>query len=783
MRMHTSMKKGLMALCLVLMLTLCFVGRVGAEEAGVDVETLSVDEIENLKTAGETHEFEAEVSRLMKLIINSIYTHKEIFLRELISNASDALDKIRFMSLTDKDQLATKEEMEIRIVPDEENNLLHIIDSGVGMTKEELVRNLGTIARSGTSDFIQKLKDAESAADASNLIGQFGVGFYSAYLVADHVTVRTKSNDDDTQWVWSSDAGSYSISPDPHGNTLGRGTQITLHLKEDSKEYTTEYKLKEVIYRYSEFIQFPIHTLIEKEVKEEVNLTDEEVQEAIDAHEAEKAEREDEGAEAEDEWEAPSTKTVTKTVKEWLLMNDNKPIWSRSPSDVTDEEYIEFYKLFAKDENPPLTWSHFKAEGDQDFSALMFVPSKAPANFYQSENFYAEKSHNVRLYIRNVFISDELQEMLPLYLNFMQVIVSAEDLPLNVSRETLQASRGLSQIAKQLTNKALALIKKISKDDEKYAAFWKEFGLSLKLGVTLDNKNKDKISKLLRFPTSEDPNGNVSLETYIERMKPGQNQIYFLSGVDTEDVETSPLVESLRARNIEVIHAVEGADEYVFNQLYEYEGKQIMNAAKEGIEGGKGARTKELLKQYEDDLEPLSTWLKDVLKEHIDKVNVSVRLVDSPCAVVAKQFGVSGTMERMMKAQAGEMVDPMTQFYLNQKKSLEINPRHPIIRRLNDLAKDEARREEQQSKDMARVLFDTAMLRVGYTGVEPTEYAGRIESLLRVGMSIPLDAGLEGEAFPEDEADDMTASDDGPGNPLEGIDLNAFADTLDKDEL
>lgn len=405
---------------------------------------------------------------MMKLIINSLYRNKEIFLRELISNASDALDKIRLLSLTDATQLDSKRDLQIQIKADKDNKVLHIIDTGIGMSRNDLVNNLGTIAKSGTADFLSKMQDEKSEGQEENdMIGQFGVGFYSAFLVADRVVVTTKHNSD-KQYIWESDANSFSIIEDPRGDTLKRGSQVSLYLKDEAQDFLEEDTVKQLIKKYSQFINFPIYLWTSKSVEEEVPIEEEPKEDATE----DAVEDGDEDAKVEDDAEEdkPKTKKVTKTVWDWLVMNDNKPIWTRKPADVTDEEYNEFYKSLTKDNSDPFTHTHFVAEGEVTFKSLLFIPKVQPS---ESFNKYGTKSDNIKLFVRRVFITDEFNDMMPNYLNFIRGIVDSDDLPLNVSRETLQQHKLIKVIKKKLVRKVLDMIKKLGK--EEYGKFWKEY--------------------------------------------------------------------------------------------------------------------------------------------------------------------------------------------------------------------------------------------------------------------------------------------------------------------
>ncbi|XP_019449453.1 PREDICTED: endoplasmin homolog isoform X2 [Lupinus angustifolius] len=536
-------------------------------------EAESISKNRSLRSNAEKFEFQAEVSRLMDIIINSLYSNKDIFLRELISNASDALDKIRFLSLTDKEVLGEGDnaKLEIQIKLDKEKKILSIRDRGIGMTKEDLIKNLGTIAKSGTSAFVEKM---QTSGDL-NLIGQFGVGFYSVYLVADYVEVISKHNED-KQYVWESKAdGAFAISEDTWNEPLGRGTEIRLHLKDEAGEYLEESKLKELVKRYSEFINFPIYIWASKEVDVEVpsdeddSNDEDESSESISSDE----ETEEDADKSEDEEKKPKTKKVKETTYEWELLNDVKAIWLRNPKEVTDEEYTKFYHSLAKDlsDEKPLSWSHFIAEGDVEFKAVLFVPPKAPHDLYES--YYNSNKSNLKLYVRRVFISDEFDELLPKYLNFLKGLVDSDTLPLNVSREMLQQHSSLKTIKKKLIRKALDMIRRIAEEDPdessdkekkeelssgndekrgQYAKFWNEFGKSIKLGIIEDATNRNRLAKLLRFESTKSDGKLASLDQYISRMKAGQKDIFYITGTNKEQLEKSPFLERLKKKNFEV---------------------------------------------------------------------------------------------------------------------------------------------------------------------------------------------------------------------------------------
>jgi len=711
------------------------------EEEAIKLDGLSVAQMKEIREKSEKHHFQAEVDRMMKLIINSLYKNKEIFLRELISNASDALDKIRFLSLTDKGALGETQELVVRIKADKENHVLHVTDTGIGMTKEDLVKNLGTIAKSGTSEFLSKLSDSKSSTETSDLIGQFGVGFYSSFLVADRVIVTSKHNDDE-QHIWESDANEFSIIKDPRGNTLGRGTTISLHLKEEAHGFLEPNAIKDLVQKYSQFINFNIYLWTSKT---------ETVEEPVEEEKKEPAEKKDDDDEAKVEEEKdedkPKTKKVEKTTWDWELMNSNKPIWTRKPAEIEDKEYNEFYKSFSKDSDEPMSKIHFTAEGEVTFKSILFVPKTSPHDMFQS---YGKNVENIKMYVRRVFITDNFEDMMPKYLSFIRGVVDSDDLPLNVSRETLQQHKLLKVIKKKLVRKSLDMIKKINKED--YEKFWKEYSTNIKLGVIEDHANRTRLAKLLRFFSSNSKTDKTSLQEYVERMKEKQEHIFFIAGSSREEVEKSPFVERLLKKGYEVLFLVEAVDEYCVQALPEFEGKKFQNVAKEGLKFDESEASKEKKEALVKEFEPLTTWMKDsALKDKIEKAVVSDRLTTSPCALVASTYGWSGNMERIMKAQAyAKAEDPSKNYYAGQKKTLEINPRHPLLKELKKRV--DADKEDATAKDLATVLYEAATLRSGYQLGDTAGFADRIERMLRLSMNVPLDEKVEEE--PEDADDD-----------------------------
>ena len=743
----------------------------------------------SFKSGAEVSEFQAEVSRLMDIIINSLYSNKDIFLRELISNGSDSLDKIRFLSLTDESVLGSGEEanLDIRIKVDKENGVLSIRDRGVGMTKAELKENLGTIAKSGTSAFLEQMQKGGDM----NLIGQFGVGFYSVYLVADFVEVRSKHNSEDKQWIWESKAdGAFAISED-EGEPLGRGVEVNIYLKEEAQEYLEEDKLKELVEKYSEFINFPIYLWNSEEVEEDVPLSDEELaeqaakaegeedeedlEETEENDESEENDEDDDEVEDEDEEELPQTKTVKKTVWDWKTVNDNKAIWLRSSTEVEDDEYTKFYKALSKDDKEPLSYTHFKAEGDVEFKSILFIPEKPPSDLF--DNYY-NKAAALKLYVRRVFISDEFDELLPKYLSFIKGIVDSDTLPLNVSRETLQQHTSLKTIKKKLVRKALDMIRKLAEegqdddDDEeaavaaddsadeeetKYDKFWKNYGKAIKLGIIEDASNRTRLAKLMRFYTSKSPTKLVSLEQYVERMKPGQKSIYYLAGESREALEKSPFLEKLLHKDLEVIYFTDPIDEYTMQNLTEFDDFKFSNASKEDLKFGDDTdAAKARLKKVKEEFKDFIKWWKEILpSEDVEAVKISNRLVTTPCSVVTSKYGWSANMERIMKAQA--LSDDGRMAYMRGRKTLEINPGHPIIKTLKEKSEDDA--DDEDTKRTALIMYETALLESGFMFEEPKGFAGRLFDMVRRDLGVEADAEVEEpdvDAEPEAAAEEAS---------------------------
>merc|ERR1712115_309361 len=684
------------------------------------------------------HEFQAEVSRLMDIIINSLYTDKQVFIRELISNAADALEKARFHSVQDESFLGDVKDMEVKVEHDPDAKTLTIIDTGVGMSKADLINNLGTVAKSGTTNFLEAMAEGSDA----NLIGQFGVGFYSAFLVADRVSVTSKCNDDPVQHVWESSAdASFTVVEDPRGNTLGRGTRVTLHLKEDAHDYLSEDKLKETAKKYSQFIQFPIYVKVKKEVDADTEEDDDD-DDKDDEEDKDDVETKDDDEEKEEEEKKAPTK---KTVYEWEQVNTQKAIWLRAKEDVTEEEYNEFYKSISKDYLDPLAYTHFNAEGEIEFKSILFLPKKAP--FDMMDSYWTKKSE-VKLFVRRVLVADKFDELLPRYLNFVRGVVDSDDLPLNVSREQLQQNKIMKVISKKLVRKVLELMKKLAKeeegeddDDEKeegdddkkekeeekadekkdeettWQKFWKEFNKNLKMGCYEDDSNRSKISKLLLFTTTKSEGKEINLDKYLDRMQESQESIYYMSGESLELIQKADV------------------------KLDETE------------------EEKKRFTKLKDMYKPLTDWWKEKLTDltekgamkdagvKVEKVEISKRLTESPVVVVTSQFGYSAQQERVMKAQAFQNKDQISM--MSGRKTLEVNPNHPVVVDLLHKVKDD--KDNAAALDTAQVLLQTALVESGYEIADPSALVSRVYRLMSKELGVDPDAPIKEVEVPEEE--------------------------------
>merc|ERR1719163_245437 len=612
------------------------------------------------------------------------------------------------------------------------------------MTKADMINNLGTIAKSGTKAFMEALS---AGADIS-MIGQFGVGFYSAYLVADKVTVTSKHNDDE-QYIWESSAGgSFTIGLD-QGESIGRGTKIVLQMKEDQAEYIEEKKIKEIVKKHSQFIGYPIKLLVQKEREKEVSDDEAEAEDEKKEGEEPKIEDLGEDADAEKKEDGKKKKKIKEKYSEDEELNKTKPIWTRTPDDISNEEYGEFYKSLSNDWEEHLSVKHFSVEGQLEFRALLFIPKRAPFDLFENK----KAKSNIKLYVRRVFIMDDCEELIPDYLNFIKGVIDSEDLPLNISREMLQQNKILKVIRKNIVKKVMDQIEEICEDKDNFKKFYEQFGKNLKLGIHEDSTNRKKLAGYLRFYTSASGDDFCSSADYVSRMKETQKDIYYITGESKEVVATSSFVERLKKRGLEVVYMTEPIDEYVVQQLKEFDGKNLVSVTKEGLELPEDEEEKAKTEANKVKYEGLCKVMKDILDKKVEKVVVSSRLVSSPCCIVTSQYGWTANMERIMKAQA--LRDTSTMGYMAAKKHMEINPDHGIIENLRQRA--EADKNDKSVKDLVMLLFETGLLSSGFSLEDPQVHAQRIHKMIKLGLGID-----------EDEAEVEEAADDLDMPPLEG---------------
>ncbi len=653
------------------------------------------------QSGAETKAFEAETRQLLDIVIHSLYSNKEIFLRELISNASDALDRRRFEAVSDETLHEKGTILEIRLEADADTRTLSVSDSGIGMSREEVVTNIGTIAKSGTRQVLAQMKESKSA-EAADLIGQFGVGFYSAFMVADRVELVTRraGERDATRWESTGD-GTYSI------DTTTRfmpGTTITLHLKPVDQDagladFTEFYELQRIVKRYSDFVAYPIQL----------------------KHQVEKPVLDSEGKPEAKEGEAPKTETVI----EDKTLNSMKPIWTRPKSEVEDEEYAEFYRHISHDWTPPLDTLSLSAEGRIEYQALLFLPSQPPMDM-----FYRDQSWGLQLYVRRVLIKERFEDLLPVYLRFIKGVVDSPDLPLNVSRELVQQDRHITQMRRWLTRKVLDHLGTMqAKDEEKYLGFWKSFGRVIKEGVSADADNREKILPLLRFPSSNDESKLTTLSDYVSRMKPDQEHIYYLTGDSRAVVESSPHLEALKSRGYEVLYLIDPVDELVTQALTEFEEKKLRSAAKGTVELGSDEekkKAKEELEAKQKDFEGLLTSLAKPLDEWVKEVRLTQRLTESPACLVGTEHDMSPQLEKMLRQiEGGPEVGP-------QKRILELNPDHALIETLRGRQADSAdeNADDERLADDAYLLYGYALLAEGSELPDPARFSRLLANLM-----------------------------------------------------
>jgi molecular chaperone HtpG len=629
----------------------------------------------------ETHRFQADVNQVLSLVVNSLYTHKEVFLRELISNASDALDQLGFRALTDASLYGDDRDLRIEIVPDRDARALTIRDNGAGMSHDDLVTNLGTIAHSGTKRLIESLS-GDQRKDLP-LIGQFGVGFYAAFLVADRVTVTSRAAGAAEAWRWESDAqGEFTVTA---AERASRGTDVTLHLKDGEDDFLRDWTLRDLVRRYSDFVRHPIKLQVVRKKEGEPDTT------------------------------------------EWERINQAEALWVRPKAEITKEQYDDFYKHLTHDWEPPLGHAHFKVEGVQEMTGLLYIPRKTPLELL------ANRKAGVRLFVRRVFIMDDCEALLPEWLRFLRGVVDSDDLPLNVSREFLQKDRGTDMLRRQVVRHALRMLEDLAEEGEttekdaegretkvrRYELFWRQYGRVLKEGIHADHDNRDKIAKLLRF---ESTHGTelVSLADYVTRMKPDQPAIYHVGGESRAAAEGSPHIEALRRRGYEVLLFTDPVDEWTADGLREFEGRKLVSAARGALDLPAEEEEKKKLDEDKGAFADLLVRIKKSLGRRIEDVRITNRLTDSPACLVTDEHGISPQLERLMRANRYEVPE--------QRRTLEINPAHPVVQRLRELSADES--NASRVDEILGVLHDQALVAEGGLPEDPSRFAKQVTKLL-----------------------------------------------------
>ncbi|MEY8215031.1 MAG: molecular chaperone HtpG [Colwellia sp.] len=639
------------------------------------------------------HAFATDVSKMLQLMIHSLYSNKEIFLRELVSNAADASDKLRFKALSNADLFEGDGELRVRVSCDKENNTVTISDNGIGMSLDEVIDHLGTIAKSGTAEFFSKLS-GDQASD-SQLIGQFGVGFYSAFIVADKVTVRTRRAGDDasegTEWV-SAGEGDFTTAAIEKSN---RGTDIILHLKEDESEFADDWRLKSIVTKYSDHISVSVEMLTAE----------------VPAVEAVSEAKDDEGNVT-----TPAIEARDAEPAKWEAINKATALWTREKSEISEDEYKEFYKHVSHDFGDPLLWEHNKVEGKTEYTSLLYVPSKAPFDMHNRE-----KQHGLKLYVQRVFIMDDAEQFMPTYLRFVKGLLDSNDLPLNVSREILQDNKVTQAIRKGCTKRVLKMLEKLGKkESDKYQGFWDEFGQVLKEGPAEDMSNKEQIAGLLRFASTNEDSSvqNVSLTSYVERMKDGQDKIYYVVADSFEAAKNSPHLEVFRKKGIEVLLMSDRIDEWLVSHLTEFDSKQLQSVTRGGLDLGAmdDDETKEAQEKLEKEYDSVVTRIKETLKGKVKDVKLSQRLTDSPACIVADDDDMSSQMAKLMASVGQEVPDSLPIF--------EINGEHELVKHVAD------EQDDDKFSQWVEVLFEQAMLAERGSLKDPASFVGRLNKLM-----------------------------------------------------
>uniref|UniRef100_A0A7S4KQU5 Histidine kinase/HSP90-like ATPase domain-containing protein n=1 Tax=Paramoeba aestuarina TaxID=180227 RepID=A0A7S4KQU5_9EUKA len=708
------------------------------------------------------HSYQAEVSKMLEILIHSLYTNRSIFLREIISNASDALDKIKYQYLTNPKHPKNKDGEEpgfdIHLKVDHEKRTLSLRDGGVGMTKDELVAHLGSLGASGTKKFVEKLDETESKTpdDVNTLIGQFGVGFYSVFLVSDTIKVISKSDNSDKQWIWESKGdGKFQIYEDPEGNTLGRGTELLIYLKKDADEYMEEFKLKEIIHRYSQFVHFPIYLWNVKPKEKPKDKDDED-----------KDKEEESDIVIDEEEDKPEEESVTEATPEpeveqwiWEHVNEHEPIWVREQAEVTEDEYVSFYKSMSHEYEDPMFHYHFASKGDDvGFKSILYVPGRAPHEGYDARKGAAHD--NIRLYVRRIFITDEFKDLLPRYLSFVRGVVDSDDLPLNVSREILQESSIIKLIKKKLVRKCIEMFiemaenesgvkarRKLRKkkredggEDYSYSKFWREFGKNIRLGIIEDGSNRQRLARLLRYPSSttemKSSEASTSLDAYVKRMKPRQKDIFYVTGESSSKLSKLAVVEDARNHGIEVLLMDDAIDEYVVASLTQYDGKNLVNLSKEGVH-------LEELTDYEKEIEALREkkyasfieWFNKIIEDKttrkVHKIVLGKRKTEQPLVLSSPSGGMTPNLARILK---GQTLGDNRMYVRDAEKIIEINYLHPAVDEIFNRYQENA--EDDVAINAALLLYETACHQSAFEIDEVHNYAARMYSMIAQGLDV-----------------------------------------------
>ncbi|KAH8105965.1 heat shock protein Hsp90 [Cristinia sonorae] len=744
-------------------------------------------------TPKQKYDYQSDVARLRKIVINSLYSHRDVFLRELISNANDALEKLRLTALTEREVLEGAENLNITVkaVKSEDGpGRIIITDTGIGMTPEELTQNLGTLAKSGTTEFLQKAESSTDTSGTGNLIGAFGLGFYSSFLVADHVYVasiaaKSSRNPEPVQHIFSSSAddSSFEVYPDPRGNTLGRGTEITLVLKDDALDYLETFRLTDMINKHSSFSSsFPVYLFTQRletvpDDEEETATTTASEEVATPSIQSESDEDEvviEEAAEPLQEKTEKNLKTKTVTVDEWVQMNAQAPIWTRDPKSITDEEYEAFYSATWKDHDKPLAWHHFTGDSGSgvSFRAIIYIPSRLDESYWREGLEGSNK--DLRLMVKRTFITNSLgEDALPKWASWVKVVVDAEDLPLNVSRETLQSNKFLKQLKSIIIRRLLQTLTRIQEEDnEKFEKLQEVYGNVFRLGAVEDVKNRDKLATLCRFPTTQ--RNSTSLDEYLENKKQGQKQIFYLAdmGKSEADLAKSVFVEKLHARGYEVFLFGQPLDEVFVQNLRRWKKVPFQDVAKAGLKFGDEEtdpeEEKALQRQLTEEYKPLLDWLRKESTDIVRDVIISNRLVTSSCAIVADAHGYTANIEKMMSANNNPTKGLMHEFAKKQK-ILEINPRSPLIegllKRVKQLPTEEEERDldaEDELKEVTSVLIDGALVRSGFGVNDSNEFFSRVDRILRRSLGVSETAPTDTSVKPAPPIDPELPTEDEP---------------------